>query len=588
MRSRRGGMWAARVLILMMMGIGGVVSGPRRAVGAETGKLRVYAWPVESEIFIDGQHMGDATFDGTLTVPGISPGEHTVGVYCYGFVPQTFQVTIEAGKVIRLDAQLEAIGGTTPGPWGRILFKGSKRAAVLLNGKTPDYEVGHVNEFDATKPFRQELLVHPGTYEVTAVHGEQTIWTGTVTVQANQMTVVRLPGGEQKTEEWKGGAKAGEMPRFRSGVASTTVAVAPVTGEFSANPTEISCGESATLQWKSDGAMKTEISGVGEVAASGQQQVTPKQTTTYTLTAGGPGGVVKQSQTVTMKGIEAKLEVTPTEIRYRRVGEKVVEEGSATLNWSTTGAEAVTVDPLGTVSTSGSQRVQPGPEQTGTGPVDRTVSYTLHATNACGGAETRTATLHLTGSIEPGVSATETTAELGMVLVSVFFPTAHPEAKRPELGLVKSQQGLLARLAQAFKKYLEFDANARLSLEANADQRGSVRYNQSLSERRAARAKGYLVEQGVPAGAIDTVSFGKEKNLSRNEVKELEAKNPHTPPQARLRAAKVDWLAYNRRVDIVLKPAGLRSSQYYPHDAADSNLLWQMPHPRWKAVEAAQ
>ncbi|HEV2350300.1 MAG TPA: hypothetical protein VG028_10695, partial [Terriglobia bacterium] len=34
-----------------------------------TARLRVTVRPVESEIFIDGQHMGDATWDGTLTVP---------------------------------------------------------------------------------------------------------------------------------------------------------------------------------------------------------------------------------------------------------------------------------------------------------------------------------------------------------------------------------------------------------------------------------------------------------------------------------------------------------------------------------------
>ena len=72
--------------------------------------------PVESEIFIDGQHMGDATFDGTLTVSEIGPGEHTVGIYNWGFVPQTYKVNFAAGMTSKLDVRLVAVPGTVSGP----------------------------------------------------------------------------------------------------------------------------------------------------------------------------------------------------------------------------------------------------------------------------------------------------------------------------------------------------------------------------------------------------------------------------------------------------------------------------------------
>jgi hypothetical protein len=32
----------------------------------------------------------------------------------------------------------------------------------------------------------------------------------------------------------------------------------------------------------------------------------------------------------------------------------------------------------------------------------------------------------------------------------------------------------------------------------------------------------------------------------------------------------------------------MHSSQYYPHGAADSSLLWQVPRPRWRVIEKAQ
>ena len=44
----------------------------------------------------------------------------------------------------------------------------------------------------------------------------------------------------------------------------------------------------------------------------------------------------------------------------------------------------------------------------------------------------------------------------------------------------------------------------------------------------------------------------------------------------------------NRRVDMTLQPAGMHSTQYYPHNAADSNILWQVPRPRWRLAEKAQ
>jgi OmpA family protein len=247
---------------------------------------------------------------------------------------------------------------------------------------------------------------------------------------------------------------------------------------------------------------------------------------------------------------------------------------------------ATTIDPLGTVDASGSRQVTPDVKAQQPGPVDETDTYTLKATNACGGSETRTASLHIVGTIAPAVSATA--SEVGLALASIFFPTAYPEPQHPALGLVKSQAEALGKLADAFKKYLSYDATAKLVVEAHADVRGGKKYNQSLTDRRAARVKDYLVSQGVPADAVETKAYGKEEEMSKTDVKGLEEKNPAPPPKQRMKAAMADWLAYNRRVDISLEPAGLKSSQYYPHGAADSNLLWQQPKPRWRMVEKAQ
>jgi peptidoglycan-associated lipoprotein len=52
------------------------------------------------------------------------------------------------------------------------------------------------------------------------------------------------------------------------------------------------------------------------------------------------------------------------------------------------------------------------------------------------------------------------------------------------------------------------DLNARI--EGNCDERGSEEYNLALGQRRADSAKSYLVNLGVDASRVSTISYGKE------------------------------------------------------------------------------
>ena len=54
---------------------------------------------------------------------------------------------------------------------------------------------------------------------------------------------------------------------------------------FEASPLNIAPGGSSTLSWTTTGATTVSISGVGSVTPNGSTEVTPTQTTTYTLTA---------------------------------------------------------------------------------------------------------------------------------------------------------------------------------------------------------------------------------------------------------------------------------------------------------------
>ncbi len=69
------------------------------------------------------------------------------------------------------------------------------------------------------------------------------------------------------------------------------------------------------------------------------------------------------------------------------------------------------------------------------------------------------------------------------------------------------------------------DNAAATTVEGHCDERGTVAYNVALGERRAEAAKAYLVNLGVPAAKMTTVSYGKEKPLDSAKTEAAYAKN---------------------------------------------------------------
>ena len=103
--------------------------------------------------------------------------------------------------------------------------------------------------------------------------------------------------------------------------------------------------------------------------------------------------------------------------------------------------------------------------------------------------------------------------ETRLALHSIYFPTGRPTATNPTADFVESQQGILLSLASDFNRYVTSRPQSHLILEGHADRRGSVEYNNALTERRVERTKRFLIEHGVPAANIETRSVGKGDNL---------------------------------------------------------------------------
>ena len=184
--------------------------------------------------------------------------------------------------------------------------------------------------------------------------------------------------------------------------------------------------------------------------------------------------------------------------------------------------------------------------------------------------------------------------EKRLALHSVYFATAKPSIENPDAGLLASQEKTLKALASDFLIYLQNKPDAHLTLEGHADPRGSMEYNQGLSERRVDRVKRFLVDQGVPAASIQTKAFGKQENLTDAQVRRAVERNPELSPEDRQRILnnmRTIILASNRRADITLSNMGQvpqESVREYPFNAADSLTLLQEEGTKKTARPAAR
>ncbi len=88
--------------------------------------------------------------------------------------------------------------------------------------------------------------------------------------------------------------------------------VAP-TATLAASPDVIQQGQSTTLTWQTNNASDITIDGLGTVSASGSKTVMPNSSTTYTLTAKGPGGSQNASARVTVNAKMAAATPSPSD-----------------------------------------------------------------------------------------------------------------------------------------------------------------------------------------------------------------------------------------------------------------------------------
>ena len=155
--------------------------------------------------------------------------------------------------------------------------------------------------------------------------------------------------------------------------------VAPTISSFTASPTAIIIGNSSTLAWSITNTTSVTIdNGVGTFGPSGSTSVTPNTTTTYILTATGPGGTITRSVTITVYQL-------PVVTAFTASPTTIIAGNSSTLSWSTTNVTSVTI------TSSGGGNFGPN-GSTSVSPLTPTITYTLTATGP-GGTTTATVTV---------------------------------------------------------------------------------------------------------------------------------------------------------------------------------------------------
>jgi peptidoglycan-associated lipoprotein len=74
-------------------------------------------------------------------------------------------------------------------------------------------------------------------------------------------------------------------------------------------------------------------------------------------------------------------------------------------------------------------------------------------------------------------------------------------------------------------EYLRTIPGAMVIIEGNSDERGTNEYNLALGERRALNSRQYLINLGIAADRMRTLSYGEERPLFLNQDEEAYSMN---------------------------------------------------------------
>jgi len=179
-----------------------------------------------------------------------------------------------------------------------------------------------------------------------------------------------------------------------------------------------------------------------------------------------------------------------------------IEQGQCSnLAWSTTGASSASIDQgVGNMDPNGSRQVCPG----------STTQYTVTAMGE-GGTRTASTTVAVNPPPPPPPEPVKQAPKvIDRLVLHVNFDFDKSDVRPADVAE-------LQKAIDFVKKYPGYE----ISIEGHTDSRGTDKYNQALSERRAAAVKAYLLKHGMidtQKDMITTKGYGESKPIADNKT----------------------------------------------------------------------
>jgi len=178
----------------------------------------------------------------------------------------------------------------------------------------------------------------------------------------------------------------------------------------------------------------------------------------------------------------AKISASPTAVT---AGSPVV------LSWQTTNATSATIDGIGEVATSGVKTITPS----------TSTNYHLAAHGAGGNAfDDVRVTVTPAMAAATAVNTFDAAADFRNHIKDIFFDY-------DKFAIRSNEENTISQDAA----YLTSHPDMKVVIGGYCDERGSDEYNLALGQNRASDTKNALVNDGVAAGRIRIISYGKEK-----------------------------------------------------------------------------
>ncbi len=226
-------------------------------------------------VAIDGKAVeGRVPRVGRRTQP-VAPGTHTVQVILDGYEPYNGQADVKLGEKLSIYANLK------PTAKPQLPQPPTPPTIVFFTPTPSSVQQGQSVQLSWKTENANDVSIDP----IGRVEGSSKVVSPTKTT--SYTLIARGPGGTARSESVTVAVSAPPPP-------PTPLAKAASIDDFEAGQDSIQKGQSTKLIWHTEDATDVSIDpGIGSVPARGSRQVTPSETTIYTIKAKGAGGAAE-------------------------------------------------------------------------------------------------------------------------------------------------------------------------------------------------------------------------------------------------------------------------------------------------------